>query len=118
MSSLSNDAKARKDIPLHTGVFDYFPDALVGVAVVSRIGNDQHNPGQPLHWAKEKSTDHLDCIQRHLLDFEGLDTDGTLHVDKVAWRALALAQMVHEAVGNGLTYKDYIALLKSKKSCS
>ncbi|UDL89826.1 DUF5664 domain-containing protein [Mesorhizobium sp. PAMC28654] len=89
---LPTDAKARKALPVCTGVLDYFPDALAAVAEVSRIGNDQHNPGQPLHWAKGKSTDHADCLVRHLTDRGTLDTDGGRHSAKVAWRALALLQ--------------------------
>jgi hypothetical protein len=90
--ALPTDAKERKGVPITTGVLDYFPDAIAAVAEVSRIGNDQHNPGQPLHWAKEKSTDHADCISRHLLDRGTFDTDGVRHSAKVAWRALALLQ--------------------------
>lgn len=86
------DAKERKDRPLARGVLDYFPDALLEVARLSKIGNDQHNPGQEMHWAKEKSTDHADCILRHLIDRGTLDADDVLHDVKVAWRALALAQ--------------------------
>jgi hypothetical protein len=80
-----------------TGVLDYFPDALAAVAELSRIGNEQHNPGQPLHWARDKSTDHADCIVRHLVQRADLDTDGVLHAVKVAWRALALAQTIIES---------------------
>lgn len=90
--SLTTDREARKGIPMARGLLDYFPDALAYVAYVSRVGNDQHNPGQPLHWAKEKSTDHADCIIRHLVDRGSLDTDDVLHTGKVAWRALALLQ--------------------------
>ena len=82
----------RKNRPIARGVLDYFPDALAEVALVSKTGNDQHNPGQPLHWAKEKSTDHADCIIRHLIDRGKLDNDGMRHSAKVAWRALALLQ--------------------------
>ena len=91
--SLSTDSKIRKQTPIATGVLDYFPDALAAVAEVSRKGNDQHNPGEPLHWAKEKSTDHADCIVRHLIDRGKFDTDGTRHSAKAAWRALALLQI-------------------------
>lgn len=91
--SLPSDAKERKSTPMCTGVLDYFPDALAEVARVSKTGNDQHNPGQPLHWAKEKSTDHADCIVRHLVDRGKLDDDGQRHSAKVAWRALALLQI-------------------------
>jgi hypothetical protein len=79
------------------GLLDYFPDALAYVAYVSKVGNDQHNPGQELHWAKEKSTDHADCIIRHLVDRGTLDTDNVLHSGKTAWRALALLQTELEA---------------------
>jgi len=92
MSLVPSDSKERKQIPVTTGVVDYFPLALQAVAVVSLVGNDQHNPGQPLHWAREKSTDHADCILRHLIDRGKLDTDGMRHSAKLAWRALALLQ--------------------------
>lgn len=83
----------RKAVPLCTSVLDYFPDALIEVAKVSVEGNKQHNPGEPLHWAKEKSTDHADCIMRHLVDRGRFDSDGTRHSAKLAWRALALLQI-------------------------
>jgi len=82
----------RKAFPLCTGVVDYFPDALLAVAHCSKVGNDQHHPGKPLHWDKTKSTDEADALVRHLLDRGTLDTDGVRHSAKVAWRALALLQ--------------------------
>ena len=90
--SLPTGRQERKDVPIATGVLDYFPDALAEVAKVSKIGNDQHNPGEPLHWAKEKSSDEGDCLIRHFLERGTIDTDGTRHSAKVAWRALALLQ--------------------------
>jgi len=87
-----SEAAARKALPITSGVLDYFPDALLEVARCSKVGNDQHNPGQPLHWAKEKSTDEADALVRHLLDRGKIDTDGVRHSAKVAWRALALLQ--------------------------
>lgn len=89
---LAADPTARKGMPITTGVLDYFPLALAEVAVVSKAGNDQHNPGQPLHWARGKSTDHADCIARHLIDRGSRDTDGMRHSAKLAWRALAHLQ--------------------------
>jgi hypothetical protein len=92
--SLPTDAKQRKAIPIARGVLDYFPDAIAAVAEVSRVGNDQHNPGQPMHWAREKSTDHADCIARHLIERGTLDPmDSLRHSAKLAWRALALLQL-------------------------
>ena len=95
--SLPTDANARKNVPLFRGLLKYFPDALCAVAELSRIGNEQHNPGQPMHWARGKSTDQEDCILRHMLDIGTMDTDGVRHSTKVAWRALALLQLEIEA---------------------
>ena len=93
LAKVPTDAKARKDAPIARGVLDYFPRAITAVAELSRIGNEQHNPGQPMHWAREKSTDHADCIVRHLIERGTLDTDGVRHSAKVAWRALALLEL-------------------------
>lgn len=94
---LTNDHKARKERPIMRGVLDYFPDAIAEIANVSFVGNEQHNPGQPMHWDRGKSTDHADCIARHLMDRGTLDTDGMRHTAKAAWRALALLQEELEA---------------------
>lgn len=94
---ITKDARERKGLPVTTGVLDYFPDALLEVARCSFVGNQQHNPGQPLHWAKEKSTDEADALVRHLLERGKLDTDGVRHSAKVAWRALAMLQREIEA---------------------
>lgn len=93
-TKLPTGSKLRKDIPLARGLLDYFPNALAAVAELSRIGNDKHNPGQPLHWSKGKSNDHADCIIRHLIERGTVDPDdNVLHSVKVAWRALALLQI-------------------------
>lgn len=97
LRNLPTSADERKSTPITTGVIDYFPAALAEVARLSKAGNDQHNPGQPLHWARGKSTDHADCIVRHLIDRGTLDEDGSPHTAKVAWRALALLQEELEA---------------------
>ena len=89
---LPTEAAARKAVPVATGVVDYFPDALVAVAELSRVGNDQHNPGKPLHWDRSKSGDESDALMRHFIDRGTIDTDGVRHSAKVAWRALAMLQ--------------------------
>jgi len=94
---LSRDPAVRKATPITTGVLDYFPRALAAVAQCSKAGNDQHNLGQPLHWAREKSTDHADCIARHLIDRNAVDSDGIRHAAKLAWRALALLETLLES---------------------
>jgi hypothetical protein len=97
--TLPADAKERKQVPLATGCLDYFPSALVEVAKVSFLGNQQHNPGEPLHWARAKSTDQADTIIRHFIERGKIDTDGMRHSAKMAWRALALLQLELEAEG-------------------
>lgn len=96
-TTFPEEAAERKKYPVASGVMDYFPDALVAVAHVSYLGNEQHNPGQPLHWARGKSTDEADALMRHLLQRGLLDTDGVRHSAKLAWRALALLQKEIEA---------------------
>ncbi len=93
----------RKDVPLARGLLDYFPDALAAVARHSKQGNDKHNPGQPLHWSREKSGDHADCIARHLAGRGKRDAaDGSRHSIGLAWRALALLQLeIEDAVRRG-----------------
>lgn len=91
-STLPVDSAARKTYPVASGVLDYFPDAIAAVAHLSYVGNQQHNPGQPLHWARGKSTDEADTLLRHFLQRGSLDEDGIRHSTKVAWRALALLQ--------------------------
>lgn len=99
LNLVPKNAKERKNLPVASGVIDYFPRALQQVAHVSVIGNEQHNPGQPLHWAKDKSTDHADCILRHIIDRGKIDEDGVRHSAKLAWRALALLEIELEAEG-------------------
>ena len=82
-------AADRKNVPIASGVIDYFPDALVEVARCSKVGNEQHNPGAPLHWDRSKSGDEWDALLRHFLDRGTVDDDGIRHSAKVAWRALA-----------------------------
>jgi hypothetical protein len=94
--------EARKSAPVYSGVLRYFPLALAAVAHCSKVGNDQHNPGQPLHWAREKSTDEGDALVRHLLEAGTRDVDGIRHATKVAWRALALLQKEIERDGGEL----------------
>lgn len=100
-TALPTDSAARKHVPLARGCLFYFPDALAAVAELSQKGNDKHNPGLPLHWSREKSNDHADCVARHVIDAgpewtEVDEEDQVLHAVKVAWRALAMAQVAIE----------------------
>lgn len=100
MPGLPTDAKARKKIPLATGCLDYFPDALAEIAQLSQLGNDKHNPGEPLHWSRGKSNDHPDCLIRHFVERGKMDFSWPVpvrHSIEMAWRALAIAQLEIEA---------------------
>lgn len=99
--TLPVDSAARKAIPLGA-VLDYFPAALAEVAKLIKAGNDKHNPGEPLHWARGKSTDHEHCIIKHFVDRGLVDPDspiGQTHTVSMVWRALAVLQLECEAKG-------------------
>ena len=98
-TSLPQTATVRKALPVWSGVVAYFPDVFAAVAEVSRVGNGQHNPGEPLHWARGKSTDQMDSAFRHMMDHaqgQRLDTDGTRHLAKAIWRLMAELQLTIE----------------------
>lgn len=87
----------RKAEPIHSGVLQYFPDAIAAVARLSKKANDKHNPGEPIHWAREKSTDQLDCLARHSLTPTKIDHEtGEPELVAMAWRALAELQLYEE----------------------
>lgn len=88
-------SEQRKQYPIATGVMDYFPDAVAMVAHISYLGNQKHNPGQPLHWARGKSMDHEDCIARHTIERDTVE-DGVLHAANRAWRSMAALQELLE----------------------
>jgi len=86
---------------VYSGFIKYFPRAICAVAELSRIGNDQHNPGKPLGWDRSKSGDEKDALMRHLIDQtidgdQAADTDGVLHATKKAWRAMADLEKILE----------------------
>lgn len=112
--TLPTDSAERKEMPLFEGCLAYFPAALAGVALHSKRGNDKHNPGEPLHHARGKSMDHADCVVRHLMDLADLGARAKRlrepvpphfaaeildEANALAWRALALAQELHEVYG-------------------
>ena len=82
-SIFPTDSKARLEYPVFKGLLDYFPNACAAVAHHSFVGNEQHNAGEPMHWAKEKSIGTGDQIVRHLMEGE---------LEACAWRALELLE--------------------------
>lgn len=100
MSIFGTDYDGRKAVPIFDGAVMYFPKALAAVAHVSVLGNQQHNPGEPLHWARGKSNDQRNTALRHMIDHaagERYDTDGARHLAKAAWRILAALELDIEA---------------------
>lgn len=98
LKSLSN--AERKECAVARGLFAYFPDALAAIARHSYRSNEKHNPGQPVHWSRDKSTDHADCIGRHALAVAtdpDVRDDGQPEIVCRAWRALADLQLWIEA---------------------
>lgn len=109
---ISNDNLMRKEQPMAQGLLDYFPDALAAVSHVSVVGARQHDAYKPdgsIMWKKHLSTDHADCIIRHLADRGTNDKDGLAHSAKVAWRALALLQIEIEAAERNKALGDAMA---------
>ena len=86
----------RKEVAVARGLFAYFPDALALIARHSARSNEKHNPGQLIHWSREKSADHEDSIARHSLavavDEGSMDGD-VPDIVRRAWRALAALQV-------------------------
>jgi hypothetical protein len=96
---LPTDHDERKKLPVFRGPVMYFPHALLEVARVCQIGNDQHNPGEPMHWARDKSTEQMDTAMRHMMDHgtgNTRDTDGAYHLAKAVWRLMAELQLTVE----------------------
>lgn len=93
---LPTDNAARKRLKLWTHLLEYFPDTFLAVVEVSVAGNEQHNPGEELHWDRTKSTDQMNTAFRHQFDY-GLgikkDTDGQWHLAKAIWRLSAQLQL-------------------------
>lgn len=115
--TLPTDSGERKRWPLFRGALRYFPAAIAGIARISFIGNEKHNPGEEMHHARGKSTDLADCVIRHMVDVEDMlaanaraAEAGSLigpfgvtqildEVDQFAWRACAWSQEIHERLG-------------------
>jgi hypothetical protein len=76
----------------------YFPRTVAAIARHSLKANDKHNPGEPLHWARHKSTDQLNTALRHIMDHKmGVLTDGEYdNLVAAAWRICAACEIYLE----------------------
>lgn len=87
----------RNEIPIWDVLANYFPDAIASVARHSKKANDKHNPGEPLHWSRHKSSDHLNKAARHLMTPDAVDPDtNEIELAGAAWRCLAALQLREE----------------------
>ena len=128
MKTLPNESKMRYHYPISSGCLAYFPAALAGVAKHSYIGGAKYNDGALVH-LRYISTEHLDCIGRHLLDLQDLiaaksrgatevetyvydfetkqdvlqmipiDEAILIECNALSWRSLAFSQEQHERLG-------------------
>lgn len=87
----------RKGEPIITGALRYFPDAFAAMARLSVAGNNKHNPGEPLHWARGKSMDQDDAAGRHIINPDLVDPEtGETELVAAFWRLGALLQLQQE----------------------
>lgn len=128
MSTLPVDGKARKEYPVGDGCLAYFPAAIAGVSRHSYLAGAKYNNGGLVH-NRWMSHDHMNCIERHLIDLRDLQAAkarGVLTVrvlrynfetqaeesvevnieeailieaNALSWRALAQTQLLHENLG-------------------
>jgi hypothetical protein len=102
--TLPTDSAFRKEFPIESGVNRYFPAAIVCLAAWSKFNNNKHNPGEPLHHSRGKSSDHEECIGRHnfdIADAQRRQDDLTELEEATAgfWRAGARLQILCERLG-------------------
>lgn len=107
----------RKAFPLLTFLTAYFPDVIEAAVRLCIQGNVQHDISKPaeqpfwlptdrIAWDRQKSTEELETLMRHLWDHTRakrgvgslFDADGHLHIVKAFWRAGTEAQRTIEAL--------------------
>ena len=86
---LPTGSELRKNVPVWSGFLAYFPRSIAKIAHHSWLSNEKHNPGEALHWSRDKSADHMDCLARHMLDQLDPNLDPLQEKIACAWRSLA-----------------------------
>lgn len=116
-SGFPTDYKERKEWECWTYLMEYMPDAFLEEVRVAIAGNQQHNPGQHLHWARGKSADQMNTAFRHMWEHtmaarwgrgSMVDVDKCYHLAKAIWRLRAELQLTLERVR-----RENAALVKS-----
>lgn len=93
---LPTDSATRKTYPVYSGFMAYFPKSIATLAHHSYKSNEKHNPGEDMHWDRDKSPDHLDCMARHMLDQLDVELDSIEEKTATAWRAMAELEIALE----------------------
>jgi hypothetical protein len=93
--------KASK-VPAWQGVVAYFPNALLAVAAISKMGAEKHNGGiLPTKWRDYPAEVYADALARHLFDESKgyYDSESAmLHAGHLAWNALARLEKLLENI--------------------
>lgn len=93
----SEDSQRRKDQPVFAGFLQYMPAAIRLASELSRIGNEKHNPGEPMYHNRSKSSDNGEALVRHQMDVGQIDPDTDLdYAVHVFWRAGIQLQVLCE----------------------
>jgi hypothetical protein len=95
---LPEGSEERKKWAIYSGVLSPFPNAIALVARLSYEGNLKHcDPEEAMHWEVDKSSDHHDCLLRHLTE---------CFLIHVAWRGLSMLEAwVQKSVDSGVDPK-------------
>lgn len=89
---LYGDSEQRKQAPICEGLLWYAPDACAAIAAHSLRSNRKHNGDAPMHHARGKSSDHPDCILRHVAWGSQITEEGIEERIAAAWRAMVWLQ--------------------------
>lgn len=85
---------------LHTVFAGMYPNACVKLAAYAEYGSAKHNPGEPLHWAFDKSSEHAESAARHLAQCDQIDPEtGESHALGLLCRAFMLLETQLIAAG-------------------
>jgi hypothetical protein len=95
-------SEERKQYPIAEGVMEYFPLTIIALSKVSYLGSQKHNPGQPTHLDRSKSTDDASAMFRHYFERGTKDPeDDQPNCVKMAWRSMLICEKELEEVRDG-----------------
>lgn len=94
---IPEDDAERACYPIGTYLTEYCPNALLALSKHSYEANEKHNPGEEIHWARDKSIGSINRIFRHLFEFawhygRGEKDKSRYHLTAAAWRTNELLE--------------------------